>query len=243
MVYPIARQGGLQVELKHEFEIGRPVADVWEKLLDLRNVAGALPGASIDDVESDGTHHGSLRLKLGAFVASFRGTARYTEVDAQDHRVVLVARGSSTQGQANVELDGRASPGASPGSTRVQLVSTVVLSGRIANFGASLASDVARQVLDQFVANLTAAFEADAGSSAPASAGAPSATEPRRTTAPSTDALDLGAVLLPPWLNRPVPLPVALGMVLVGLLLGRALRRPGRRLTVALPPPPRESAP
>jgi carbon monoxide dehydrogenase subunit G len=234
MVYPIARQGGLQVELKHEFEIGRPVADVWEKLLDLRNVAGALPGASIDDVESDGTHHGSLRLKLGAFVASFRGTARYTEVDAQDHRVVLVARGSSTQGQANVELDGRALPGASPGSTRVQLVSTVVLSGRIANFGASLASDVARQVLDQFVANLTAAFEADAGSSAPASAGAPSATEPRR---------DLGAVLLPPWLNRPVPLPVALGMVLVGLLLGRALRRPGRHLTVALPPPPRESAP
>jgi carbon monoxide dehydrogenase subunit G len=241
MVYPIARQGGLQVELKHEFEIGRPVADVWERLLDLRNVAGALPGASIDDVESDGTHHGSLRLKLGAFVASFRGTARYTQVDDQDHRVVLVARGSSTQGQANVELVGRASPGLSPGSTRVELVSKVVLSGRIANFGASLASDVARQVLDQFVANLTAAFEADAGSGAPAPTGAPSATEPRRTTAPSTDALDLGAVLLPPWLSRPVPLPVALGMVLVGVLLGRAMRRPARGFTVALPPLARES--
>jgi carbon monoxide dehydrogenase subunit G len=231
------------VELKHDFEIGRPVADVWERLLDLRNVAGALPGASVDDVESDGTHHGSLRLKLGAFVASFRGTARYTQVDPLDHRVVLVARGSSTQGQATVELDGQALPGVTPGSTRVQLVSRVVLSGRIANFGASLASDVARQVLDQFVANLTAAFEADAGSNASAPDAGTSATERRFTPAPSSDALDLGAVLLPPWLSRPVPLPVALGLALVGLLLGRALRRPTPRPTVALPPLTRESAP
>jgi carbon monoxide dehydrogenase subunit G len=231
------------VELKHDFEIGRPVADVWERLLDLRNVAGALPGASVDDVESDGTHHGSLRLKLGAFVASFRGTARYTQVDPLDHRVVLVARGSSTQGQATVELDGQALPGVTPGSTRVQLVSRVVLSGRIANFGASLASDVARQVLDQFVANLTAAFEADAGSNASARDAGPSATERRSTPAPSSDALDLGAVLLPPWLSRPVPLPVALGLALVGLLLGRTLRRPTPRPTVALPPLTRDGTP
>jgi carbon monoxide dehydrogenase subunit G len=222
------------MELKHEFEISRPVDEVWGRLLDLRNVAGALPGASVDDVESDGTHHGSLRLKLGAFVASFRGTARYVEVDDHDHRVSLVARGTSTQGQASIELDGQALPGSTPGSTRVELVSRVVLSGRIANFGASLASDVARQVLDQFVANLTTAFERDAGRAAPGSTGDTRTTSQQATAAPAGDALDLGSVLVPSWLSRPVPLPAALALAVAGLLLGRMLRRPAPAPTVVL---------
>ena len=208
------------MELKQQFEVDRPVEDVWELLLDLRNVAGALPGASVDDVESDGTHHGSLRLKLGAFVASFRGTARYTEVDPAAHRVVLDARGNSAQGQASVALVGLALPGSRPGSTRVELTSRVTLSGRIANFGAALATDVARQVLDQFAVNLTAAFRT--GTSAPADVAAAD-----RPHAPVVaDALDLGPVLVPSWLRRPVPLPVALGAAAVGVLVGYLLRRP-----------------
>jgi carbon monoxide dehydrogenase subunit G len=219
------------VELTHEFEIARPVGEVWERLLDLRNVAVALPGASVDDVESDGTHHGTLRLKLGSFVASFRGTARYTEVDAAERRVHLVARGNSTQGQASVELDGQALPGSDGHSTQVRLVSRVVLSGKIANFGARLASDVARQVLDQFVANLTVAFEADTSAAPPLAGAASAAREPA-----SADALDLGAVLVPTWLNRPVPLPLAVALALAGLVIGRTLLRPRRAYTLVMPP-------
>jgi carbon monoxide dehydrogenase subunit G len=209
------------VDLKHEFEIGRPVPEVWQRLLDLRNVAAALPGASIDDVEPDGTHHGTLRMKLGAFTAAFRGTARYTEVDGDAHRVLLVAQGDSNQGRAGIELEGQALPGSRPDSTRVQLVSRVVLSGRIANVGAALASDVARQLLDRFVANLSAAFE-KTGSSTSTTAGSSAA-----TTAPaaSDDVLDLGDVLVPGWLTRPVSLPVAVALAAAAFLLGRALRR------------------
>jgi carbon monoxide dehydrogenase subunit G len=223
------------VELTHEFEIGRPVEDVWAKLLDLRNVAAALPGASVGDVESDGTHHGSLRLKLGSFVASFRGTACYTEIDESAHRVVLDARGSSTQGQASVRVVGRALPASGPDSTKVQLISTVVLSGKIANFGASLASDVARQVLDQFTANLTAAFERDPAD--PRTAAGTGSPDVGGTASPQTvDALDLGAVLLPAWLNRPVPLPVAVALTVAGFVLGRALSRGRKTPTIVLHP-------
>jgi carbon monoxide dehydrogenase subunit G len=215
------------VELKHEFEIGRPVAEVWERLLDLRNVAGALPGASVNDVDPDGTHHGTLRLKLGAFAASFRGTARYTTVDAGDHHVVLIAQGNSAQGQAAVELEGRALRGSRPDSTRVQLLSRVTLSGKIANFGARLASDVARQVLDQFVANLTSSFEG----SSPGAASADAMRDQDGRTGPvdgSADALDLGSVLLPSWANRPVPLPVAVALAVAGFVIGGTLARSRR---------------
>jgi carbon monoxide dehydrogenase subunit G len=132
------------VELTHEFEMGRPVDEVWAGLLDLRNVAAALPGASVGAVEPDGTHRGTLRLKLGSFVTSFRGVARYTEVDESEHRVVLDARGTSSQGQASIGLVGLTLPGSSADRTTVRLTSSVALSGRVASFGASLASDVAR---------------------------------------------------------------------------------------------------
>jgi carbon monoxide dehydrogenase subunit G len=222
------------VELKHEFEINRPVDEVWERLLDLRNVAGALPGASVDDIESDGTHHGGLRLKLGAFVASFRGTARYTEVDASAHRVVLDARGNSAQGQASVALVGQALPGSRPGCTRVELTSRVTLSGRIANFGAALATDVARQVLDQFAANLTAAFQADGNGQGNAPRTVVQADRQPQPQAPA-DALDLGPILVPSWLRRPVPLPVALATAATGVLVGYLLRRRTGSYAVVLP--------
>jgi uncharacterized protein len=215
------------VELKHEFEIGRPVPEVWQRLLDLRHVAAALPGASVDEVEPDGTHHGALRLKVGAFTAAFRGTARYTEVDADAHRVLLVAQGDSAQGRAGIELEGQALPGSRPDSTRVQLVSRVVLSGRVANVGAALASDVARQLLDRFVVNLSAAFEQDPAVGSATAIG---------SAASGDDVLDLGNVLVPAWLTRPVSLPVALVLAAAALLLGRTLRRPAPGRPVVLSP-------
>lgn len=217
---------GFLVDLKHEFEIGRPVPEVWQRLLDLRNVAAALPGASVDDVDPDGTHHGTLRMKLGAFTAAFGGTARYTEVDVDAHRVLLIAQGDSAQGRAGIELEGEALPGSRPETTRVQLVSRVVLSGRIANVGAALASDVARQLLDRFVANLVVSFEQGEEGGSVANV----------TAAAADDVLDLGGALVPAWLTRPVSLPVAVALAAAALLLGRALRRPATARTIVLAP-------
>jgi carbon monoxide dehydrogenase subunit G len=222
------------VELTHEFTIARPVDDVWALLTDLRNVAAAVPGAAVADAESDGTHHGTLRMKLGAFTASFRGTAKYTEVDAAARRVVLVGGGTSAQGNASLRMVGTARPSDDGAATLVSLTSSVELTGRMAQFGTSMATDVAEQVLDQFVANLTRAFAGDGGE--PSAASDTGATGRGGTTgagqqawsAPNADVLDLGTALLPGWANR-VPQP-ALGLLLllIGVVAGRASAR-GRR--------------
>jgi carbon monoxide dehydrogenase subunit G len=221
------------VELTHEFTIARPVDEVWALLTDLRNVAAAVPGAAVDDAESDGTHHGTLRMKLGAFTASFRGTARYTEVDAAARRVVLVGGGTSAQGNASLRMVGTARPSDDGAATRVSLTSSVELTGRMAQFGTSMAADVAEQVLDQFVANLTRAFAADGGEPSAASdtkaKGLDGTTGAGQQAKPGdADVLDLGSALLPGWATR-VPQP-ALGLVLllIGIVVGRATAR-GRR--------------
>lgn len=208
------------MQLHHTFTIEQPIDTVWSVLTDLRNVATALPGASIDDVESDGTHHGSLRLKLGSFVAQFRGSARYTEVDATAHRVVLTGEGQSPQGRAGVRLEGRADP-AGPTTTRVTLDSQVDLNGRIAQFGGAMAGDVARQVLDRFVLNLSAQFEDHGGVGAARPGG--DATTPAHSDANASsevEPLDLGSVLVPSALREPFVPALIAAAFLVGWLIG-----------------------
>ncbi|MBK5222458.1 MAG: SRPBCC family protein [Acidimicrobiia bacterium] len=207
------------MQLEHDFTIEQPISAVWEVLTNLRNVATALPGASIEDVEADGTHHGLLRLKLGSFSTQFRGIARYEEIDEVEHRVVLTGEGQSAHGRARLNLEGRADA-LGPQSTRVSLTSRVDLNGRIAQFGATMAGDVARQVLDRFVVNLTELFESDG--SAEADRGA--------TRSPSgigeAEALDLGSVLVPPALRDPKVLLALVVAAALGWLLGRRGTRP-----------------
>jgi carbon monoxide dehydrogenase subunit G len=230
------------VELTHEFTIARPVDDVWALLTDLRNVAAAVPGAAVDDAESDGTHHGTLRMKLGAFTATFRGTARYTDVDPATRRVVLVGGGTSAQGSANLRMVGTAKPSDDGAATHVSLTSSVELTGRMAQFGTSMAADVAKQVLDQFVANLTRAFATEAGASSAApdaggeGGGATTGSGQQARRAPDADVLDLGSVLLPSWATR-LPQP-ALGLLLllIGVLVGRATARGNRAWLVLVEP-------
>lgn len=232
------------MELTHQFTIGRPLQDVWALLTDLRHVAAAVPGASVEDAESDGTHHGTLRMKIGAFAATFRGAARYTEVDEAARRVVLEGGGRSAQGNATLRLTGRATPSQDGTSTHVALDSTIELTGRIAQFGTSMAADVAAQVLDQFVANLTRVLESDATTETadggtgerPTDLTASSRPRPPAQTGGAADVLDLGSALLPTLLTRAPRTALALAMLLGGVLLGRATTRHRPRLLIVMDP-------
>lgn len=208
------------MRLHHDFVIDQPIATVWRVLTDLRNVATALPGASIEDVESDGTHIGTLKLKLGSFVAQFRGAARYTEVDPATHRVVLTGEGASPQGRAGVRLEGTAEA-VSPTTTRVILDSQVDLNGRIAQFGGAMAGDVARQVLDRFVANLSALFDERLPDDSTEPQHAEPAPHPQITGRPSdVEPLDLGSVLVPRALREPAVIATIVVALLLGWLIG-----------------------
>ena len=91
------------MELTHEFTVDRPLEEVWPVLIDFEAVADALPGASVEDAESDGTRLGKLRVKLGSFVASFRGEARYTALDDAVHQFTLEGLREQSAGRRRTE--------------------------------------------------------------------------------------------------------------------------------------------
>lgn len=209
------------MELRHEFTVERPLDEVWPVLVDLESVAEALPGASVDDAESDGTRHGRLRVKLGSFIAAFRGKARYTAIDDAGHQFTLEGSGNSPQGNATLRITGVA-VSAGTGTT-VTLNSSIDLTGRIAQFGSSMAPDVVSQMLDVFVVNLTRRFS----SSESDPTGAPL----DRTSGPA-ETLDLGASLLPGLAQRLQPVAVAVVALAIGLLIGRRGRSTGTAIAV-----------
>jgi len=214
------------VDSTHELIIEQPIDDVWPALVDLRRVAASLPGAELEDEASDGWFDGLFKIKLGAFNAAFRGQARYRSVDEAAHRFILEGTGGSPHGDATLTVAGVASS-ENAATTRVRLTSSIDLTGRLAQFGASMADNVLAQLMDAFARNLAQSFSEDAApnASAPASAASPPAgTNARGAT--SADAFDVGGSL-GFSLNSALPIvAAAVAGTIAGVLLARMGRKP-----------------
>lgn len=208
------------MDFTHDFTIDQPIDEVWPVLTNLRAVAQSIPGASIEDEESDGTHSGMLRVKVGAIAAHFRGTARFVHMDPVGRQFTLEGSGQSPHGNATLTVRGRLS---GEETTQVELSSTVNLSGALAQFGSSMADQVVRQLLDAFAGNLRTRFE-----QGPADAAIPVATPQGAGTSSGREASAQALAItpgLPALAGLARPVLIGAGLLLVGVLLGRARSR------------------
>jgi carbon monoxide dehydrogenase subunit G len=138
------------VRIENRFTVSLPVEDAWKVLLDVEGIAPCMPGAEIEDVIEDG-FAGSVRVKLGAILATFKGTVVFKEVDEDTHRIVLHASGRETKGQGNATADVTAVLAASDGGTAVAIDSDIRITGRIVQFGRGVILDVSAKLIQQFV--------------------------------------------------------------------------------------------
>lgn len=191
------------VDLVDSFVLPLPIDRAWDLLLDLEKIAPCLPGAQLTEIEGD-EHRGKVKIKVGPITAQFAGQARFTEKDPAAHRAVITAEGREARGQGNANavvtavltaIDGRHGPGT---STKVEVLTDLTISGKVAQFGRGVIADVSSKLITQFVANVekmvnednTAANEAPAADEAPVEPIEPSApivatTEPIVNEAPN----------------------------------------------------------
>lgn len=144
------------MELTDEFEVPLAVGDAWAVLTDLARVARSLPGAQLDEVEGD-EHRGRIRVKVGPIGVEYRGAARFVSQDPAAHVAELRAEGRESRGQGNAAatVRSRLLPSGDH-QTRVEISTTLEISGRLAQFGRGALADVSRKLLGQFVDNLEA---------------------------------------------------------------------------------------
>ncbi|MHB1510322.1 MAG: SRPBCC family protein [Acidimicrobiales bacterium] len=180
------------MELTNEFEVAVPVEEAWTLLTDVERIAPCLPGAELQEVEGD-EYRGVVKVKVGPITASYKGSARFQELDGIAHRGVLRAEGRETRGQGNASATITATLSSSGTGTKVEVVTDLAITGKVAQFGRGVLADVSGKLLDQFVRNLETMVLAPDAPDAPASGGkaaapgrAPAA--PRRQASPDEEA-------------------------------------------------------
>ena len=145
----------MAMELDNSFSVPVPPEQAWDVLLDVKRIAPCMPGATVDEVDGD-VINGHIKVKVGPVSLTYRGTATFTERDADARVVVLEASGKETRGAGTASATVRASlePDASGNRTLVTMHTTMNVTGRPAQFGRGVMVEVGGKLVDQFAANL-----------------------------------------------------------------------------------------
>jgi carbon monoxide dehydrogenase subunit G len=152
----------MAIELDNSFTVPVAPEKAWDVLLDVERIAPCMPGASVTSVEGDQIE-GQVKVKLGPLSLAYKGTAKFTEKDQENHKIAIEATGKETRGAgtASAHVQASLTPGEEAGSTLVAIHTSLNVTGRPAQFGRSLLPEVSGKLIAQFASNLEALIAAD----------------------------------------------------------------------------------
>ena len=225
------------MELEHRFEVPVGVEKAWTALLDMEQVGPCFPGAILDHVDGD-EFSGSVKIKLGPIRMTYKGSARIVEKDPVAHRARIEATGNAGGSTSTAAMMVTATATSlAPNRTAVDLVTTLSLTGRPAQFGRGVMVDVGNKLIGQFadcvsnklsgrtaggaeLIDVVNPDEVAAEYVAPAPVAATAATGPAAQASPGE--LNLLSATATPILKRVVP--ILAGLVAL-FLISKLLRR------------------
>jgi carbon monoxide dehydrogenase subunit G len=143
------------VQLENSFTVPVPVDDAWRVLLDIERIAPCMPGAALDSVEGD-AFTGRVKVKLGPINLTYAGKASFVEKDEAAHRAVIDAKGKDQRGNGTAAAVITATLAGEGSSTRVNVLTDLNITGRPAQFGRGVMTDVGNKLLGQFADKLAA---------------------------------------------------------------------------------------
>jgi carbon monoxide dehydrogenase subunit G len=232
------------MELQHSFRVPISIDEAWTTFNDLERIAPCLPGAQLTSVEGD-DFAGKAKVKVGPVTMQFAGTGRFVERDEAGYRAVIEATGKDSRGNGTASATVTARLQADGDGTTVLVDTDLKVTGKVAQFGKGMISEIGGKLLDQFAACLATTLaepEAQPEAPAPASvqdvdpadlrpAGAgpvaapdssvPSATPPGTTPTPSQTGTTAPIPPRRPLAQQPEPEALDLGSVLWPTLLRR----------------------
>ena len=185
------------MKLENSFRVDLPLEATWAALLDIPSVVPCMPGAELLAVEGDRNYRGQVKVKLGPVAVAFQGRARLIEVDEVNHKVRVNASGTENKGRGSAQADVVFTLVANGTSTRVDIVSDILLAGAVAQYGRAqgVIADVSKMMIDSFATNLQDRI--GAGKGAPA-AGEPNA----QLSVPALSMFSILAAVIRGWFSR-----------------------------------------
>jgi uncharacterized protein len=143
------------MELTHTFTVGAEIGHAWDILTDVQRLSPCVPGFELTEAGEE-EFRGVMKVKVGAVSMSYESKLRFVEYDADLHRAVIKAEGRDTRGQGNVTATIVSTLEPVDEGTKASIVTDLVVTGRVAQFGRGILADISSRLLQQFVACLEA---------------------------------------------------------------------------------------
>ncbi|PAZ12336.1 carbon monoxide dehydrogenase [Streptomyces sp. SA15] len=134
--------------------------EVFALMNDVERVASCMPGAALDGQDGD-AWRGKVKIRVGPISASYAGTVRFLEVDAERRRLRAQARGADIHGSGDAEAEVSLEVLAAPEGALLQLSTDLVIRGKIVQFGKGAIVTVSDRILQQFARNLGSLLDRD----------------------------------------------------------------------------------
>ncbi|GAA3584266.1 hypothetical protein GCM10022222_81210 [Amycolatopsis ultiminotia] len=191
------------MRLDHEFTVPASLDEVWQAVIDPERVAPCMPGAALTKVEGD-SFAGTVKVKLGPISLLYKGNGEFLEKDEAARKVVIKASGKDSRGAgtaaATVTLTLTEHDG---GGTHGAVATDLSITGRPAQFGRGMISEVGGKILDTFAGNLARSLATPPTEDAAATAGAKEAERPAAGTGEPTTTGAAGATGKPASAGQP----------------------------------------
>ncbi|MBB5153854.1 carbon monoxide dehydrogenase subunit G [Saccharopolyspora phatthalungensis] len=169
-----------------------PVDVAWQALLDPERVAPCMPGATLTKAEGN-EFAGSVKVKLGPVTLLYKGTGIFKDVDEAARRVVIDASGKDARGSGTAAATVTAALKPEGDATAVTVDTDLKVTGKPAQLGRGLISEVGGKILNQFAVNLAKRLTEEEPAAAPAEkAAAPVAEGPEAEAKPEPSAVATG---------------------------------------------------
>jgi uncharacterized protein len=151
----------MEVKLDKRYPLDVSAEQAWLVLSDIRAVAGCMPGAAITE-QIDATHFkGTVNSRVGPASMKFGGDIEVLGLDAATRSMQLLGKGADRGGSsASMNLAAHLEAGETANSSVLVGQATVIVSGKLAQFGSRLLVPVSDAMLAQFADNFRVAAAA-----------------------------------------------------------------------------------
>jgi hypothetical protein len=144
------------MELRNSFTVSGEPEQVWAHLVEVENLVPCMPGAELVETVDDTHWRGRLKIKFGPVALAFSGDVEMVERDDEARSLRLTGAGKDKGGRGSASADVAVAvvPGPAVGTTTVDIVQDLKVSGQIASFGRGMIADVSKSMTKQFAGRL-----------------------------------------------------------------------------------------
>jgi carbon monoxide dehydrogenase subunit G len=154
------------VQLEHTFTVPADVETVWQAVLDPERVAPCMPGATLTEVEGQ-SFSGTVKVKMGPISLLYKGSGEFLETDEAARRVVIKASGKDSRGNGTAAATVTVTLRPDGESTTGEVHTDLSVTGKPAQFGRGMISEVSGKILDSFATSLASKLAPESGEPVP----------------------------------------------------------------------------